>query len=198
MQTVLDDMSEYEQKALDFLEKTGSTLEVEFRYTGPVDWDTDGYHHDHYRGTLRRKRHGHSGVESEQQFGFDYTDSRINSLFRRIANTPGHPDANTLRELRKMDAATWRSFTENNSAFGPRGFYKKWRNHKPTAYSVLACLDAQECGSFDDFCAEFGYNQQPISDYPKVMGIYAEVQRQSQELRRMFSEEELDMLRDIQ
>lgn len=192
-------MNEYEQRALDFLEKTGTTLEVEFRYTGPVDWDKDGYHHDHYRVTLRRpSRLENDRMTGAAEFGFDFTDSRVNSLFRRIANTPGHPDTDTLRELRKMDAATWRSFTENNSAFGPRGFYKKWRNHKPTAYDVLAGLDAYECGAFDDFCAEFGYNELPMSEYPKVMGIYAEVQRQSQHLQRMFSEDELDMLRGIQ
>lgn len=182
-------MNEYEQQALDFLIKTGTNLDVEFRYTGPVDWDTDGYHHDHYRVTLKR---------SGREFGFDFTDSRVNSLFRKIANTPGTPDDETLRQLRKMDAATWRSFTENTSVFRPRGFYKKWRNHKPTAYSVLACIGTYECGSFDDFCSDFGYNELPMSEYPRVMGIYAEVQRQSQELRRMFSEEELDMLRDIQ
>jgi hypothetical protein len=182
-------MNEYEQQALDFLIKTGTNLDVEFRYTGPVDWDTDGYHHDHYRVTLKR---------NGREFGFDFTDSRKNSLFRRIASIPGIPDDKTLKELHKMDKATWRAFTERTHFGGrPPDFNKKWRNYQPTAYDVLAGLDAYECGSFDDFCAEFGYNELPMSEYPRVMGIYAEVQRQSQELHRMFSEEELDMLREI-
>ena len=186
-------MNEYEQQALDFLIKTGTNLDVEFRYTGPVEWDTDGYHHDHYRVTLKR---------NGREFGFDFTDSRYNSVMRKVASelspygTHRLP-ADLFRTLHRVDPTTARMLDAPGRAKEIATFKQKWRNHQPTAYDVLAGLDAHECGSFDDFCADFGYNELPMSEYPRVMGVYAEVQRQSQELHRMFSEEELDMLREI-
>ena len=34
-------------------------------------------------------------------------------------------------------------------------------NEQPTEYDILACLQKYDIGSFEDFCAEFGYEMYP-------------------------------------
>ena len=65
---------------------------------------------------------------------------------------------------------------------------------KPTAYDILACLDVMYEDSFEDFCDSFGYDSDSIS----ALNTYESVKEQSESLKDMFSEEELEMLHEIQ
>lgn len=69
---------------------------------------------------------------------------------------------------------------------------------QPTAYDILTCLEKYDVGSFENFCSEFGYDLQPLSSYPKVMKIYKGVQREYQKLIDMYTEDEMELLREIQ
>jgi len=52
-------------------------------------------------------------------------------------------------------------------------------------------------GTFDDFCADFGYNEEPLSEYPRVMGIYQARADQYAGLRKLFTSEQMDQLQEI-
>lgn len=64
---------------------------------------------------------------------------------------------------------------------------------RPTAYDVLACLNVWE-GSIDDFIAEFGYDDQPIS---KVLQTYNAVVDQSLQLKQILPAKALKQLQEI-
>jgi hypothetical protein len=67
---------------------------------------------------------------------------------------------------------------------------------KPTQASVLYCLlsDAN-CGSmsFDDFCAELGYNPDSINDFK----IYQKCMETRQKINKIFNNEQLQQLTEL-
>lgn len=64
---------------------------------------------------------------------------------------------------------------------------------EPTMYDVLACMTWYNPGSFEDFCASYGYNSDSISDFK----TYNRVVDEWYEISRMFSPEEIELLREI-
>lgn len=64
---------------------------------------------------------------------------------------------------------------------------------KPTAYDVLACLTKCDCGSFDNFCNEYGYSNDSIS----ALKTYPACSKEYEELRRIFDSEQIEALREI-
>lgn len=69
---------------------------------------------------------------------------------------------------------------------------------EPTYYDIFTCFQKYEVGTFDDFCSEFGYNDRPLSDHDKVMKIYKAVKSEYTNLKRLFTEEEIELMREIQ
>lgn len=66
-------------------------------------------------------------------------------------------------------------------------------SQQPTIYDVLGCFQKYDVGSFDDFCSEFGYDNEldtSLETYKAVLKEYAA-------LSKMFNEDELDVLREI-
>ena len=64
----------------------------------------------------------------------------------------------------------------------------------PSPYSILTALTKYDPGEFDDFCGEFGYNE----DSRNAEKIYKDVKKKWQNIERLFSENEIEMLRGIQ
>ena len=56
--------------------------------------------------------------------------------------------------------------------------------NKPDLYSVLACLQKYEVGSFEDFCGDFGYNIDSRSAYK----IYKAVCKEWVKVERVFGD----------
>ena len=65
---------------------------------------------------------------------------------------------------------------------------------KPSAYSVLACLEKYEYIDFNDFCSNFGYD----TDSRKAEKTYKAVKKEYEKLCKIFTEEEIEKLREIQ
>lgn len=63
----------------------------------------------------------------------------------------------------------------------------------PTAYDVLSCLQKYDIGSFEDFCGEFGYD----TDSRKAEKIYKAVCKEYESLCRLYSDEELQLMAEI-
>ena len=64
----------------------------------------------------------------------------------------------------------------------------------PDEYDMLACLEKYDVGTFEDFCLEFGYDEDSIS----AEKIYIAVIKEYKNLTRIFTEEQMEELREIQ
>ena len=67
----------------------------------------------------------------------------------------------------------------------------------PGAYAVLANLYMPVAYTFDEFCQDTGYSNSPLSEYKKVLEIYTNGQMLNRALTRMFTEEQLLQLLEI-
>lgn len=64
-------------------------------------------------------------------------------------------------------------------------------------YSVLACLSSHVSESFDDFCAEYGYEFKNETEYIKAKSAHLACLDQAKNLRKLFTAEQLEQLSDI-
>lgn len=65
---------------------------------------------------------------------------------------------------------------------------------KPTAYDVLACITKYDPGTFNNFCSEFGYDE----DSRKAEKIYNAIQKEWQQVCAFFTPEEIEQMQEIQ
>lgn len=64
-------------------------------------------------------------------------------------------------------------------------------------YSVLACLSFSTPESFDDFCADFGYEFKNESEYIKAKSTHLACLDQDKNLRKLFTAEQREQLQEI-
>ena len=74
---------------------------------------------------------------------------------------------------------------------------KRGVRRNPSAYDLLAGMQKYEVGTFENFCDEFGYNDQPLSHYNKVMEIYDAVKTEYFALTSLYNDREMDLLKEI-
>ena len=67
------------------------------------------------------------------------------------------------------------------------------KKYAPTPYSILACLNLNYSEDFEDFCSEYGYDTDSRAAYK----IYKAVLKESANIKRMFNEEEIEQLSEI-
>ena len=63
----------------------------------------------------------------------------------------------------------------------------------PTNYDILSCLQKYDVGSFDDFCCEFGYDE----DSRKAEKIYNAVSKEYDNVCKIWTSEEIELLQEI-
>ena len=75
---------------------------------------------------------------------------------------------------------------------------KKISEAEPTAYDILFCLggDSYVSDDFDDFCYEYGYDNEPGPKRTKARKIWKLCLAQNEKLRRCFTEEQIDEMRE--
>lgn len=64
----------------------------------------------------------------------------------------------------------------------------------PDEYDVFACLGKYDVGTFEDFCSEFGYDE----DSRTAERIYIAVIKEYKDLTRIFTEKQMEELSEIQ
>lgn len=64
----------------------------------------------------------------------------------------------------------------------------------PSSYDILSCLSVYYNEDFQEFCDCFGYD----SDSIKALNTFKEVELQEKELQKIFCDEEIEMLNEIQ
>lgn len=63
----------------------------------------------------------------------------------------------------------------------------------PTEYDVLACIQKNDVGSFENFCDDFGYNVDSINQHK----IYIAICKEWEKVSNFFSSEELEAIQEI-
>lgn len=71
--------------------------------------------------------------------------------------------------------------------------------HKLSDYSILACLSCDSCApdTIEEFIDEYGYEIKRGGDLARITRIFKAVKEQNEDLRRVFSEKEIEKLREI-
>lgn len=170
-------MSEYQQQALDFLEKCNATMEIEFIGAETnMNWNEDTKRNK-YRFTITTPRGKMSG---------DFWDSIRHTEITLM----------TVDEFIKKHGYKFPSYYSQTS------YRNKLKELKakaiPTPYDILACLEKYEVGTMNDFFHEFGYEVHSADDMFTFMNTYNACVKEYRDLCRIFTEEQMEMLREIQ
>lgn len=75
--------------------------------------------------------------------------------------------------------------------------YNTHNRKKPTEYSVLSCLQKYDVGTMNDFFAEFGYEIHSADDMFRFLNTYNATVKEYQNLCRIFTPEQIKLLREI-
>lgn len=179
-------LSEYDQQALDFLTLTGAKVEIKLadNQTCPEHWEKckpyryeDGFNFPSKRKITVPHSHGLKYTvtisrEGRKAYTFDFWSS-INETYKKEVEHLNRNFHHTIDMVRVYRTAI-----------------------KPSAYDIFACLS---CGTgtheltFEEFCSDYGYD----TDSRKAEKVYNAACDESRALARLFSEEELDKLREI-
>lgn len=162
-------MDTYTKQAQDFLDKTNTTLEIDYIGHGEY-FDDDGVvgkrkTRDIYRFTLTR-----NGRKYTSKFG----QSIVNS--------------GTSKESFEL---TDKAISEGRMVHKESDY--KCKRKTPTAYDIIACLTKYEVGDFDNFCSEFGYD----TDSKKAENTYFAVQREYKGVCLIWNAKEREQLAEI-
>ena len=179
----LIDSSEY-QKAVELVaNEFDIKINVKFKMNGKY-FIGDKENRDIYEITLST---------GERKYTFDFGQSIANSGFYACYGKSKLPIPREMIKNKKLDLIFYLrrhfkndfSTVQNDSIKYPK---------EPNLYDVLACLQKYDVGTFEDFCGEFGYNQESkIAEK-----TYNLVIKEFEAMQRLFSNEELEVLSYIQ
>ena len=177
--------STYQQQANDFLQKTNTKIDVEYlKYDYHFSGDKDK--RDIYKVTIKRGSRqftlnfGQSIAKSGIQFR--YGPMRTIEADKTVRKMIENKESNVRNYLRSRGVIP---YDINNT---PLKFYEL-----PTSYDILACLTKNEVGSFDDFCANYGYS----NDSKTAEKIYNAVVEEYENVCRIWSDDEIELLQEI-
>jgi len=165
------------KQAEDFLTRTNTKCLITYSHTAPSDFSGANHKHDMYNVVLERNK---------RTYAFVFTDSLRNTQRREYAR-----DARSLlytrddREARKLGFKVTAGRLNKDELLEAR--------KPPTAYDVLACLTKYDPGSFENFCADYGYS----TDSRKGLAIWEAVHTEYAGVLQLFSDCMDDELREI-
>lgn len=169
--------TDYEAQAEKFLADTGTQYKAEFKEFGK-----------------------HFGDDKDKRFLFTVTLTRGS---RSYSFDFGSSLADAEEFFKTLVSADWKKHFKYPARVIKDEEEMKWilpaiTKHKdkiiaPSAYDVLACLTKYDPGTFEDFCGEFGYDV----DSKKAEKVYEAVKKEYLELSRLYNDQELEALQDI-
>jgi hypothetical protein len=160
--------SEYDAKAEAFLKKTGTTFNAVF-LKHDKHFKDDKVPRDIYEVSLTR---------GSRVFKCNFGQSIAHSGRFICWDVAGGRKVNDHKEAKCIGYQL-----ERNKAF-----------EEVTAYCVLASMQKYDPGSFKDFCANFDYDDDSIA----AREVYEAVSKEFSDLQKLFSDEELEEMQEIQ
>ena len=171
-------MADYKQKAQDFLDKCNAKMRIVFANKEINHlWDET---------EPRNKYHFYITTPIGKMDGY-FWDSLRNT---ELTSTTYDQFAEATRR-RSFDAVLPKDFPTIPQ------FIKMQQEARPSAYDILACLEKYDVGTIDDFVSEFGYEVRKWSDVRRIEDTYHAVVKQYHDLCRIFTPEQMEMLREI-
>lgn len=175
-------MTDHYKQVQDFLKKTGTEFSVVLSRRGTMWGEDKEQTRDIYTFTLTRKGRVYSA---------DFGQSIVCSTFivrcggsRYVWEDDLNNTCKTLSEARRYAASKLGSLNSVTIEGG---------HIAPTAYDVLSCLQKHAVGTFEDFCADFGYD----TDSAKAKRTYDAVLFEFKSMQLIFNDEELEELTEV-
>lgn len=103
---------------------------------------------------------------------------------------------NIVTPMGNMQIKFWDSINDtiNNVNRTRSGYSRKY----PTEYDILSCLQKYDVGDIEDFICEYGYEIKKRGDLKRIMNIYDAVIKEYNNIRRCFTEEQIEAMQEIQ
>ena len=115
---------------------------------------------------------------------FDFWDSIYNTEIKKM----------TPKEYsEKRYKIPYSDLTGKEISIARKELTEKKKTAVPSVYNVLACLTKYDPGTFEDFCSEYGYDE----DSRTAEQIYFAVQKEYAQLTKLFTPEQMEELADI-
>lgn len=176
--------TDYNQQALDFLKSTDAT--ITFKYAGlKKHFSDDDEPRDCWKFTISRPgRPSYTG-----NFGQSLNDRDIASwnATRGIGTNGGALDAWVPYEQRNQRTTVWKQRLK----IGQTSNLRKVK--PPTEYDILSCVASCDPGTFEDFCADFGYSDDSI----KAKATWEAVRAEYLGICQLFDHAERERLQEI-
>lgn len=169
-------MSEYTDQAKKFLADCNAEMEIKFVGKEiPSNWKGETNPHNKYQFTITTPRGNYSSY-----FWDSLHNTEISELLLEQYAVRYH--RRNLSHSTSYEKRKWKSELRD------------LQNHAvPTEYDILACLEKYGYDSFSDFCYEFGYDDDSIC----AMKTYIACNEEYAGLRRVFTNEQMEQLREI-
>jgi len=190
----LTTINEYEKKADKFLKKTGVSFSAKF-IKHDKHFIDDKETRDIYKIVIKR-----GDREFKFNFGQSIQESGVYYNSKQIKTFP-----KKFNELRKIKILKYTDKEHRyliikfrewfcREIFPINGINQIRFGKYPSAYDILACLQKSDVGDFQEFCDNFGYNNDSI----KAKTIYNAVIEEFKNVERIWDSEELEELMKIQ
>ena len=169
-------MTEYQQKAVDFLKKADASMEIRFLgLSNNPNWREPNVYRNTYDFKITTPRGFMTGT-----FYDSIHDTEISRMtVKDYAKSLYRAEYNVLRPHERNDCRL--------------ALKKAQEEARPNEYDILACLTKYDPETFEDFCSEFGYDE----DSRSAEQIYLACVKEYKQLTRIFTVAQMEELREI-
>ena len=172
-------MNEYQKQAKDFLTSCNATMEIEFVGIDINQNWQDNTKRAKYRVTIKTPR---------GSMMLDFWDSEMNTSIITMT---------TDQYSRKIYSRYFDGLSNLEKSRLQKELKALKTDAKPSEYTILACLTKYDPGTMHDFFDEFGYELNNVDDMFCFMNTYNAVVKEYRDLCRIFTEEQMTILREI-
>lgn len=169
-------MTEYQAQAKEFLASCNATMEINFiGKEVPSHWLGETKPHNKYQFTITTPKGKYTSY---------FWDSLHNTEISEMS---------VAKYAEKKYKARYDVLSYREKTIAAKELAALKAEAKPAEYDILACMEKYGYDSFTDFCNEFGYSTDSIS----ARETYLACGEEYVGLRRIFTEEQMKMLREI-
>lgn len=168
--------TEYTKQAEKFLQDAGATIKIDFQGRAINTIWKEKQLRNLYTVTITTPRGAYT---------FNFWDSLHNTELTQM--TAQEYAKNKLRKL-------WKDMSYSEKRKACVELAQEQKEARLDCYDVLACLTKCEPGIFENFCSEYGYDE----DSRTAERVYIAVQNEFANLKRIFDPEQLEAMQEIQ
>lgn len=168
-------MDEYQKQAIEFLKEANATLDIRF-----VGLSIN----KNWKEKERRNLYEITLTTPKGSMIFDFWDSIYDTKISTM---------DVKEYAKKRFRCEYEYLTSYHQSICRKEISRKKKEATPNEYDILACLTKYDPGTFEDFCAEYGY----CADSIRALTMYRDAQKEYSQLVRIFTPEQMEMLAEI-